>query len=117
MRPVARAAGSPDGGADGARAFGVYVHVPFCTVRCGYCDFNTYTSSELGGGASQVAYADTALREIDLATRVLDDAGLGGRPVSTVFFGGGTPTVLPADDLARLLGESATPGASRRAPR
>ncbi|MGC5166664.1 radical SAM family heme chaperone HemW [Luteimicrobium sp. DT211] len=85
------------------RAFGVYVHVPFCTVRCGYCDFNTYTSAELGGGASQVAYADTALRELDLAARVLDDAGLGGRPVSTVFFGGGTPTVLPADDLARLL--------------
>jgi putative oxygen-independent coproporphyrinogen III oxidase len=101
VRPAA-ASGAP--GADGGRAFGVYVHVPFCTVRCGYCDFNTYTSSELGGGASQVAYADTALRELDLAVRVLDDAGLGGRPVSTVFFGGGTPTVLPADDLARLLG-------------
>ncbi|HEY5553324.1 MAG TPA: coproporphyrinogen III oxidase, partial [Cellulomonas sp.] len=51
----------------GSRAFGVYLHVPFCTVRCGYCDFNTYTATELGGGASQVAYADTALREIDLA--------------------------------------------------
>ena len=85
------------------RPFGVYVHVPFCSVRCGYCDFNTYTASELGGGANQAAYATTALREVDLAARVLDDAGLGSRPVSTVFFGGGTPTMLPAADLARIL--------------
>ncbi|MFE6970739.1 radical SAM family heme chaperone HemW [Isoptericola sp. NPDC057653] len=85
------------------RPFGVYVHVPFCSVRCGYCDFNTYTAAELGGGANQAAYATTALREVELAARVLDDAGLGGRPVSTVFFGGGTPTMLPAADLARVL--------------
>ncbi|MFC8600383.1 radical SAM family heme chaperone HemW [Isoptericola sp. NPDC057191] len=90
-------------GTAGARPFGVYVHVPFCTVRCGYCDFNTYTAAELGGGANQAAYATTALREVALAARVLDDAGLGGRPVSTVFFGGGTPTMLPAADLARVL--------------
>ncbi|WP_407317354.1 radical SAM family heme chaperone HemW [Isoptericola halotolerans] len=90
-------------GVDPRAGFGVYVHVPFCSVRCGYCDFNTYTASELGGGASQVAYATTALREVDLAARVLDDAGLGGRPVSTVFFGGGTPTMLPASDLGRIL--------------
>src|SRR5450830_1125189 len=87
----------------GSRAFGVYLHVPFCTVRCGYCDFNTYTATELGDGASQVAYADTALREIDLAARVLADSGLPARPVRTVFVGGGTPTVLPAGDLARML--------------
>jgi putative oxygen-independent coproporphyrinogen III oxidase len=86
-----------------SRAFGVYLHVPFCTVRCGYCDFNTYTASELGGGAGQSSYASTALREIALGGRVLRDAGLPARPVSTVFVGGGTPTVLPADDLARLL--------------
>ncbi|GCD20646.1 coproporphyrinogen III oxidase [Cellulomonas algicola] len=86
------------------RAFGVYLHVPFCTVRCGYCDFNTYTATELGGGASQSSYASTALAEIDLAGRVLAAAGLPARPVSTVFVGGGTPTVLPVDDLARLLG-------------
>jgi len=89
-------------GAD-ARDLGVYLHVPFCTVRCGYCDFNTYTAAELGGGASQDSYADTALREIDLAERVLDGAGLPPRTVSTVFVGGGTPTVLPAGDLARML--------------
>jgi oxygen-independent coproporphyrinogen-3 oxidase len=84
------------------RGFGVYLHVPFCTVRCGYCDFNTYTATELGGGASQAAYADTALREIELAARVLAD--LPPRPVSTVFVGGGTPTVLSVPDLARMLG-------------
>lgn len=88
-------------GAD-ERAFGVYLHVPFCTVRCGYCDFNTYTATELGGGASQHAYADTALQEIALASRVLED--LPARPVSTVFVGGGTPTVLAVPDLARMLG-------------
>jgi putative oxygen-independent coproporphyrinogen III oxidase len=84
----------------GERPFGIYVHVPFCTTRCGYCDFNTYTARELGGGASQAAYAATAASEIRLARRILGDAEL---PVSTVFFGGGTPTVLPASDLLQLL--------------
>ncbi len=88
----------------GRRLFGVYVHVPFCAVRCGYCDFNTYTSAELGGGADLTAYAATATAELDLAAKVLAAAGLPARPASTVFFGGGTPTLLPADDLAALLG-------------
>lgn len=82
-------------------AFGVYLHVPFCRVRCGYCDFNTYTSTELQG-ARQDQYADTLLREVALAERVLATAGP-LRPASTVFFGGGTPTLLPAGDLARML--------------
>jgi putative oxygen-independent coproporphyrinogen III oxidase len=85
------------------RAFGVYLHVPFCAVRCGYCDFNTYTASELGGGASRAAYAGTAVRELELAARVLDRAGLPARPASTVFIGGGTPTLLPPADLDLLL--------------
>lgn len=85
------------------RAFGVYLHVPFCTVRCGYCDFNTYTASELGGGADQVSYAGTVLGELDMARQVLADAGRPGRPVDTVFVGGGTPTVLAAADLVRML--------------
>ncbi|MGZ4651186.1 MAG: radical SAM family heme chaperone HemW, partial [Kineosporiaceae bacterium] len=87
-----------------ARAFGVYVHVPFCAVRCGYCDFNTYTAAELGGGADQAAYAGTAIGELDVAAGVLDRAGLPPRPAATVFFGGGTPTLLPAADLVRILG-------------
>ncbi|KAA9150198.1 coproporphyrinogen III oxidase [Microbacterium lushaniae] len=81
--------------------FGVYLHVPFCRVRCGYCDFNTYTSSELRG-ARQDQYADTLLREVDLSVGVMAAAGP-LRPASTVFLGGGTPTLLPAGDLARML--------------
>ncbi|MEO8263515.1 MAG: radical SAM family heme chaperone HemW [Pseudolysinimonas sp.] len=86
----------------GERAFGVYVHVPFCRVRCGYCDFNTYTADEVRG-VRHSDYAGQALAEIELADRVLADTGAAGRPVSTVFFGGGTPTLLPVADLARLL--------------
>jgi oxygen-independent coproporphyrinogen-3 oxidase len=85
-----------------AGQFGVYLHVPFCLVRCGYCDFNTYTAGELRG-ARQDEYADTLLREVELARNVLTAAG-GIRPASTVFFGGGTPTLLPPGDLARMLG-------------
>lgn len=84
----------------GSRPFGFYVHVPFCATRCGYCDFNTYTAAELGPGASQRDYAETAIEEVRLARRVLGDAAL---PVETVFFGGGTPTLLPAPDLVRIL--------------
>ena len=83
-------------------AFGVYIHVPFCRVRCGYCDFNTYTATELRG-ARQDAYADEVLREIDLSIGVLGRSGP-LRPAQTVFFGGGTPTLLPPGDLARMLG-------------
>ncbi len=84
------------------RDLGAYVHVPFCRTRCGYCDFNTYTATELRG-ARQVDYADEAISEIRFARRVLDDAELPSRSLSTVFFGGGTPTLLPASDLSRML--------------
>ncbi|GAA3445244.1 radical SAM family heme chaperone HemW [Planomonospora venezuelensis] len=84
----------------GGRPFGFYVHVPFCATRCGYCDFNTYTASELGPGASHADYAATAVEEVRRARAVLGTAGL---PVETVFFGGGTPTLLPARDLVRIL--------------
>nr|WP_314842422.1 radical SAM family heme chaperone HemW [uncultured Microbacterium sp.] len=87
---------------DRAVPFSAYLHVPFCSVRCGYCDFNTYTSSELRG-AKQEDYASTLITEIDLAARVLAETGV-MRPMDTVFFGGGTPTLLPAGDLARMLG-------------
>ena len=86
----------------GERPFGVYVHVPFCATRCGYCDFNTYTAEELGTtpGASRASWVEGALAEIRLARRALGDADL---PVTTVFVGGGTPTLLPADDLVRVV--------------
>jgi oxygen-independent coproporphyrinogen-3 oxidase len=87
----------------GKRPFGFYVHVPFCTVRCGYCDFNTYTASDLGGtvpGASRATYAEVAVAEVRQARRVLGDVDV---PVCTVFFGGGTPTLLDPADLTRIL--------------
>ncbi|MGN7200196.1 radical SAM family heme chaperone HemW [Arthrobacter sp. SAFR-044] len=95
----------PAQAADGAaaRAFGLYVHIPFCAVRCGYCDFNTYTATELGGGASQDAYAQTAVSEVSLAATAMTRSGLPERKLGTVFFGGGTPTLLPADALALIL--------------
>ena len=90
----------PVGTPVGARPFSVYLHVPYCSTRCGYCDFNTYTADELGPGVSRSSYADQAIAEVRLARRVLGDADL---PVQTVFVGGGTPTLLPSTDLGRLL--------------
>ncbi len=88
----------------GEHGFGFYVHVPFCTVRCGYCDFNTYTAEELGTGlvpgASRATYAEAAVAEVRRARRVLGDRDL---PVSTVFFGGGTPTLLAPADLTSVV--------------
>lgn len=80
------------------RPLGFYVHVPFCATRCGYCDFNTYTAEELGAGASRSTYADTVISEICWARSQMSD----DRPVSTVFVGGGTPTLLGAGDLVRI---------------
>jgi len=89
------------------RPFGVYLHVPFCAVRCGYCDFNTYTALELGTPASaltsQATYAATAAAELRLARTVLAHAPGGVPSAQTVFVGGGTPTLLPVADLALLL--------------
>ncbi len=84
----------------GRQPFGCYVHVPFCQTRCGYCDFNTYTAAELGGGASRESYAGLAIAEIKLARRVL---GAACPPVTSVFFGGGTPTLLPPASLGAIL--------------
>lgn len=80
--------------------FSAYVHIPFCTVRCGYCDFNTYTNADFGGGASADRFAETIISEIELAGEVVEPSS----PLRTVFFGGGTPTLLPAADLADILG-------------
>lgn len=84
------------------RSFHAYVHIPFCRVRCGYCDFNTYTASELEG-AKQSDYTDVLISEILFSAKVLEQSGLPKRKLSTVFFGGGTPTLLPAADLVRIL--------------
>lgn len=98
-----------------AGPFGIYLHVPFCRVRCGYCDFNTYTLGELGQpgqpgsradagagesqGPVQTAYLEAVDAELDLAVQIL-----GRRPVRSVFVGGGTPTLLGPDVLGGLIG-------------
>ncbi len=75
-----------------------YVHIPYCIKRCGYCDFNTYTPTELQDGATLEIvsndYIDAVLKELDAAPTDL---------VPTIFFGGGTPSLLPADDLGRVI--------------
>lgn len=76
-----------------------YVHIPFCSVRCGYCDFNTYTNPNFGPGAGIADFPDSLAREIELSRRVL----AGNGPLHTVFFGGGTPTMLDADQLTGVL--------------
>ena len=75
-----------------------YVHIPYCVRRCGYCDFNTYTPSELQDGATLEIvsgdYIDAVLRELDSAPKDI---------VPTIFFGGGTPSLLPPRDLGRVI--------------
>jgi putative oxygen-independent coproporphyrinogen III oxidase len=79
-----------------------YLHIPFCRVRCGYCDFNTYTATELRG-VTQNSFLDDLLAEIRFSRSVLSAAGLPVRKFSTVFFGGGTPTQLSANQLVEAL--------------
>lgn len=84
------------------KTMSAYVHIPFCRVRCGYCDFNTYTATELRG-VSRASYVEELKKEIALSIDVLQRADVSLRPLHTVFFGGGTPTLLPVSDLADAL--------------
>src|SRR5690625_3468383 len=95
-------AGVTRGAAD--RELSISRHVPCWSVRCGYCDSHTYTAAELGEGANRSDYAGSAIAEIALAEEAMRVAGLPRRVVSTVFVGGGTPTLLPPQDLAAMLG-------------
>jgi oxygen-independent coproporphyrinogen-3 oxidase len=88
-------------GAD-TRTFHAYLHIPFCRVRCGYCDFNTYTSNELRG-VTQESFLVDLRKEIEMSKVVLSKAQLPVRKLESVFFGGGTPTQLRAEQLADLL--------------
>ena len=80
------------------RPLSIYVHVPFCASRCGYCDFNTYTATELGDSVSRATCHEVLAGEVRVAARTLDH-----REVSTVFFGGGTPTLIGANALGEIL--------------
>jgi oxygen-independent coproporphyrinogen-3 oxidase len=86
----------------GKRTFHAYIHVPFCRVRCGYCDFNTYTAQEIGS-SSQSSFSRDLNAEIDFSKTVLEKSGVPTRKLTTVFFGGGTPTLLPAEDLVAMF--------------
>lgn len=100
-------AGRPELARRGDGAFGIYIHVPFCATRCGYCDFNTYTASELGsgdllgppGGATPDGWLAALRVELRLAAE-----RVGSVPVQTVFVGGGTPSLLGGAGLAAVLG-------------
>lgn len=82
--------------------FHAYIHIPYCLTRCGYCDFNTYTATELGNHRRD-EYFELVLKEIEFSKRVLAESGLPERALSTVFFGGGTPTLLDSGDLVQIL--------------
>jgi oxygen-independent coproporphyrinogen-3 oxidase len=84
------------------RTLHAYLHIPFCRVRCGYCDYNTYTSTELRG-VTQNSFLDNLLSEISFSRNVLQQLSPHNREFSTVFFGGGTPTQLAAEQLALVL--------------
>ena len=79
-----------------------YVHIPYCVKRCGYCDFNTYTPAELqiSTGLTQISqsYIDLLIQEIDLAKKQV-----GAAKIPTIFFGGGTPSLMEPSDIARVI--------------
>lgn len=84
------------------RSFSAYVHIPFCYKRCGYCDFTTFTNAELGGGASAYRYADDMVNDIRQTADLLEKTGFSIPALHTIFFGGGTPTFLPVEDLIKI---------------
>ena len=86
------------------RSFHAYVHIPFCTVRCGYCDFNTYTSTELNGDLKS-GFHEQLLLEIRRSSEFLEKSGYGPRALSTVFFGGGTPSLFSSQQFGAVLTE------------
>lgn len=85
-----------------SRSFHAYVHIPFCKDICGYCDFNTYTATQLGT-LKQSDYARSLVSEIAFSAEVIAQSGVAPRKFTTVFFGGGTPSLLPAADLVEIL--------------
>jgi len=91
-----------------SRGPGIYIHIPFCTRRCYYCDFATWGQNELPSGLTYERYTDLLIREIDIA---LEEARKDNRfPFSqtslsadTLYFGGGTPSLMPIPNLERIL--------------
>jgi oxygen-independent coproporphyrinogen-3 oxidase len=81
------------------KPFSLYVHVPYCSKRCGYCDFNTYTPSELDREDQIESWLNSAVKEIELARRVLKEE----LTIDTIFFGGGTPSLLDSNTVDNFI--------------
>lgn len=94
--PLISHPGDPD------RTFSIYIHVPFCAVRCGYCDFNTYTAQQLGD-VRREDFSELVCQEICFAAEALDMSSYVVKPLTSVFFGGGTPTLLTVEHIERML--------------
>ncbi len=77
------------------QSISIYIHIPFCTHRCGYCDFNTYAGLE--GLIS--SYCQAICREISILSSSVNER----LPISTIYFGGGTPSLLPINDIQKIL--------------
>ena len=89
-----------------SESFHAYVHIPFCKARCGYCDFNTYTASELGS-TKREDFHKPLIQEIQLSKKVLADSGFIPKKLSSVFFGGGTPSLFTANQVTEIFAELA----------
>lgn len=85
-------------------SFHAYVHIPFCEVRCGYCDFNTYTQSELGE-VKRSEFHLPLIQEMNWARNTIDTSGIHLPKLSSIFFGGGTPSLMQTDQIAALLAQ------------
>jgi len=89
---------------DPQKTFHAYVHIPFCEVRCGYCDFNTYTSEEVQG-VKRTEFHDSLALEVSKAGSQLALADFPSKPFSTVFFGGGTPSLFSASQISSVMNQ------------
>ena len=87
---------------DDLKTFHAYVHIPFCEFRCGYCDFNTYTAKEIGG-LSQSSFHESLITEIDASAKILENSGYQKRSLSTLFFGGGTPSLFTSNQIEQIM--------------
>ena len=87
---------------DDLKTFHAYVHIPFCEFRCGYCDFNTYTAKEIGG-LSQSSFHESLIAEIDASAKILENSGYQKRSLSTLFFGGGTPSLFTSNQIEQIM--------------
>ena len=83
-------------------SFHAYVHIPFCDVHCGYCDFNTYTAKEIGS-VKQADFHLPLIQEIEFSKGVLSESGIALPELTSIFFGGGTPSLFSIEQIDALV--------------